>query len=167
VNALTKTAPEAVLDAAVEAGRVEGRPDMPAELAPAQRKIILAIDAHTRHAHETVGSLPYGRIHCIFLYAVCRGYEAAYYWHTGGDYEVSTAGMFSGEVQCNVSDEMIARLREIPLADELFAGFTKWAAAHAGTLGKDADPFTPLMNALDMAYRVAYAVGLRILQTAG
>jgi hypothetical protein len=161
------TAAQAVLDAAIKAGRVEGACQMPAELAPARRKIILAVETHTRRAHESVGSLPYGRIHCVFLYTVCRGYEAAYYWRAGGDYEVSTAGMFTGEVQCNVSDEMIERLRDIPLADELFEGFTKWAAAHAGTLGKDADPFSPLMDALDMAYRVAYAVGLRILQTAG
>lgn len=160
---MTTTASQAVLDAAVRSGRVDAEPSLPEAIAPARRKIILAIDAHTRHAHETVGVLPYGRIHGIFLYAVCRGYEAAYYWRTGGDYEVSTAEMFTGEVPCNVSDEMFGRLREIPLADELFDGFTKWAAAHAGTLDKDADVFAPIMDALSMSYNVAYAVGLRVL----
>jgi len=164
---INRTAPQAVLDAAITGGRLEGRPQLAPELAPAQQKIMLAVEANTRRAHEKIGSLPFGRIHCLFLYAVCRGYEAAYHWHTGDDYEVSTAGMFSGEVECNVGDEMIARLREIPLADELFGGFTQWAAANAGTFTEDSDPLVPLMDALAMAYRIAYAVGLRILQTAG
>ena len=125
----TKTAAQTVLDAAIEAGRVEVCPRLAPQLLAGQQRILLAVETHTRRAHETVGSLPFGRIHCLFLYAVCRGYEAAYYWHTGGDYEVSTAGMFTGEVQCNVSDAMIAHVRGIPLADELFGAFTSWAAA--------------------------------------
>jgi len=161
---MDKTAPQAVLDAAAEAGRVEGMCQLPQEIRPAQRKIMLAVETHTRRAHETVGSLPFGRIHGVFLYVVCRGYEAAYYWHTGDDYEVSVAGMFSGEVQCNVSDKMIAQVRDIPLSDELFAGFTQWAATHAGMLGEGADPIVPLMDALNMVYRVAFAVGLRLIQ---
>ncbi len=161
----TRPGTQAVLDAAGEAGRVSGRPELPPELVGARRRIILAIETHARRAHESIGSLPFGRIHCAFLYTVCRGYEAAYYWHTGQDYEVSTAGMFTGEVQCNVSDEMIAHIREIPLADELFGGFTKWAAGHAGTFADGADPFEPLMDALGAAYVVAYAVGLRFLQS--
>jgi len=163
-RAVAETAPQTVLDAAIEAGRVETCPRLAPELLAAQQRILLAIETHTRRAHETVGSLPFGRIHCIFLYAVCRGYEAAYYWHTGGDYEVSHAGMFSGEVQCNVSDEMIAHIRGIPLADELFAAFQDWAAANAGTFRDGADPLAPLMDALGMAYRVACAVGLRFMQ---
>lgn len=162
----TMTAPQALLDAAIEAGRVDACPRLAPEMLAGQQRILLAVEAHTRRAHETVGSLPFGRIHCIFLYAVCRGYEAAYYWHTGGDYEVSTAGMFTGEVQCNVSDEMIAHVRAIPLADELFAAFTNWAAANAGTYGDGADPLTPLIDALGMAYRVACAVGLQFLHAA-
>ena len=161
---MTKTAPQTVLEAAIEAGRVDACPRLAPELLAAQRRILLAVETHTRRAHETVGALPFGRIHCIFLYAVCRGYEAAYYWHTGADYEVSTAGMFTGEVQCNVSDGMIARVRKIPLADELFAAFSSWAAANAGTFADGADPLTPLMDALGVAYRVAFAIGLRFMQ---
>ena len=161
---MAETAPQTVLDAAIEAGRIETCPRLAPELLAAQQRILLAIETHTRRAHETVGSLPFGRIHCIFLYAVCRGYEAAYYWHTGGDYEVSHAGMFSGEVQCNVSDEMIAHIRGIALADELFAAFQDWAAANAGTFRDGADPLAPLMDALGMAYSVACAVGLRFMQ---
>jgi hypothetical protein len=71
--------------------------------------------------------------------------------------------MFSGEVQCNVSDEMIAHIRGIALADELFAAFQDWAAANAGTFKDGADPLVPLMDALGMAYRVACAVGLRFM----
>jgi len=160
----TKTAPQTVLDAAIEAERVENCPQLAPEMLAAQQRIILAIETHTRRAHETVGSLPFGRIHCLFLYAICRGYEAAYYWHTGDDYEVSTAGMFAGEVQCNVGDEMIAHVRGIPLADELFGAFANWAAANAGTFKDGADPLVPLMDALGMAYRVACAVGERFLR---
>lgn len=163
----TKSAPQALLDAAVAAGRISGRPELAPELVGAQRRILLAVETHARRAHETVGSLPFGRIHGLLLYAVCRGYEAAYYWHTGGDYQVSTAGMFTGEVQCDVSDEMIAHVREIPLADELFEAFQKWAAGNAGTFTDGADPFEPLMDALGAAYRAAYAVGLRFLQPDG
>lgn len=163
----TKAAPQAVLDAAVEAGRISTEPKLPPELVSAQRRILLAIETHARRAHETIGSLPFGRIHGVFLYAVCRGYEAAYYWHTGQDYQVSTAGMFTGEVQCNVSDDMIAHVREIPLTDELFEAFTEWAAETAGTFADGADPFEPLIDALSAAYVVAYAVGLRFLQSKG
>jgi len=160
----TTSAPQAVLDAAVDAGRISTTPKLAPELVTAQRRILLAIETHARRAHETIGSLPFGRIHGVFLYAVCRGYEAAYYWHTGQDYQVSTAGMFSGEVQCNVSDEMIAHVREIPLADELFEAFTKWAADNAGKLPDRADPFEPMMDALTATYNVAYAVGIRFLR---
>lgn len=161
---ITRTAPQSLLDAAIAAGRVEACPRLDPELLATQQRILLAVEAHTRRAHETIGTLPFGRIHGIFLYAVCRGYEAAYYWHAGGDYEVSTAGMFSGEVQCNVSDEMIARIREMPLADELFAAFASWSAANAGTFADGADPLVPLMDALGMAYRVAFAVGLAFMR---
>ncbi len=159
----TISAPQTVLDAAIEAGRIPTAPKLAPELVSARRRILLAIETHARRAHETIGSLPFGRIHGVFLYAVCRGYEAAYYWHTGDDYEISTAGMFTGEVQCNVSDEMIAHIREIPLADELFEAFTKWAADNAGTFTNGADPFEPMMDALAAVYDVAYAIGITFL----
>ncbi len=161
----TKSAPQAVVDAAIEAGRISSGPELPSELVSAQRRILLAIETHARRAHETIGSLPFGRIHGVFLYAICRGYEAAYYWHTGDDYEISTAGMFTGEVQCNVSDDMIAHIRQIPLADELFEAFTKWVAENAGTFTDKVDPFEPLMDALGTTYDIAYTVGLRFLQS--
>jgi len=164
---MTKTsAPQTVVDAAIEAGRISVAPQLAPELVSAQRRILLLIETHARRAHETIGSLPFGRMHAVFLYAVCRGYEAAYYWHTDQDYEVSTAGMFTGEVQCNVSDEMIAHIREIPLADELFEAFTKWAAKNAGTFNDGSDPFEPMIDALAAVYNVAYAIGIRFMQSA-
>ncbi len=126
------------------------------ELLGNEERIIAYMNHLIEERIQQRGTLPFKEVHCLFLYAVCRGYEAAYHWQVGDEYDIKPDGMFDGRVSCQVSFELAGQLKTKPLADDLFLPFQQWCMENPGFAAENKiHNLLPLQTCLQYAYRIA------------
>jgi|GEM_PF-1922589 hypothetical protein len=126
------------------------------ELLGNENKIIAWMNHLVQERIDTTGTLQFQEIHSTFLFAVCRGYEAAYHWKKGDTYDIKPDGLFDGRVSCQISFALSEALTQKPLADDLFYAFQDWCANHPNYCARRSLPLLlPLQTCWQYAYRIA------------
>ena len=59
-----------------------------------KEKIFVTIRRLAETYVESTKELPFAKIHAMFLFVTCRGYEAAYHYHNNSDYKINPNEIF-------------------------------------------------------------------------
>ena len=129
--------------------------DVPA-LKDNQTKILATIKRLAQTYIESTKALPFNKIHAMFMFTTCRGYEAAYHFYNNTDYNINPNDLFSDTTECDVSESLLTQIAPIELHTNLFNGFQNWSLKNI-TYCKDngIDPLEPLLEALNITYSTA------------
>lgn len=121
-----------------------------------KEKIFVTIRRLAETYVESTKELPFAKIHAMFLFVTCRGYEAAYHYHNNSDYKINPNEIFSESTECNISASLLTQVVPVELHTNMFNGFQNWSLKNI-TYCKDnhIDPLDPLLEALNITYTTA------------
>jgi len=113
---------------------------------------------------ESAKALSFAKIHAMFLFATCRGYEAAYHFHNNTDYQINPNDLFAESTECNISETLLKKVFPVELHTNMFNGFQNWSLINI-TYCKDnnIDPLDPLLEALEITYTTAINIAIQHL----